>query len=116
MTLAILRGGAHDGLTTDVADEVTRVVTVSDAPGLLDVYELVETEIVEADDRTAVVFEFSAQEPAEGFAPELLHTPARLDGGVAGNSAHDVVVDPADLAAAESAAHAAGQDVEPAGS
>ncbi|MDQ1681806.1 MAG: hypothetical protein QOH99_347, partial [Frankiaceae bacterium] len=38
MTLAILRGGAHDGKTTDVADGVTRLVTVSDAPGLLDVY------------------------------------------------------------------------------
>ena len=115
MTLAILRGGAHDGKTTDVAEEVTRLVTVSDAPGLLDVYERIEDEThVAADpDDPEFVFEFTAQEPSTGFAPELLHMPGPAFGDGDGDvAADDVVVDPADLRAAEIAAHEAGHDVE----
>ena len=128
MTLAILRGGAHDGKTTDVAEGVTRLVTVSDAPGLLDVYELVDDEThVAADvDDPEYVFEFTAQEPTAGMAPELLHMPGPafgdgdgdtpLQGAEAadGHSSADneVVVDEADVRAAELAAHDAGEDVE----
>jgi hypothetical protein len=138
MTLAILRGGAHDGKTTEVADGVTRLVTVSDAPGLLDVYELVDDEThVPADpDDPELVFEFSAQEPATDIAPEMLHMPApaygdgdgdgdtaaeaavgsaagaTTRGGLAAGADGDVYVDPVDLRTAELAAHDAGQDVE----
>jgi hypothetical protein len=115
MTLAILRGGAHDGKTTDVAEGVTRLVTVSDAPGLLDVYELVddETHVAADADDPELVFEFTAQEPAGEMAPEILHMPgpafAEGDGGLASG---DVVVDEADVRAAALAAHHAGQDVD----
>ena len=114
MTLAILRGGAHDGKATDVAEGVTRLVTVSDAPGLLDVYELIEDEThlaADADD-PELVFEFVAQEPATDIAPELLHMPGTHGDGGAARPDDVIVVDPNDLAAAELAAHNAGQDVE----
>lgn len=112
MTLAILRGGAHDGKTTDVDDEVTRLVTVSDAPGLLDVYERLddETHVAADSDDPEFVFEFTSQESSAGFAPELLHMPGPAFGD--GLGASDVIVDPVDLAEAERAAHDAGQDVE----
>ncbi len=115
MTLAILRGGAHDGKTTDVADGVTRLVTVSDAPGLLDVYEFIEDEThVAADaDDPEFVFEFTAQEPVGGMAPELLHMPGPAFGDGSGHlPAGDVVVEETDVRAAELAAHEAGQDVD----
>ncbi|MCU1676754.1 MAG: hypothetical protein JWM93_1512 [Frankiales bacterium] len=115
MTLAILRGGAHDGKTTEVADGVTRLVTVSDAPGLLDVYELLgdETHVAADTDDPEFIFEFTAQEPATGFAPEMLHMPgSAFSDGDGDGSAGDVVVDPADLRAAEVAAHDAGADVD----
>jgi hypothetical protein len=123
MTLAILRGGAHDGKTTDVADGVTRLVTVSDAPGLLDVYEIVhdETHVPADPDDPEFVFEFTAQQPATGMAPEMLHMPAPpyddgASGGATGTASDgrrhgDVYVDPVDLRIAELAAHDDGQDV-----
>jgi hypothetical protein len=115
MTLAILRGGAHDGKTTDVADGVTRLVTVSDAPGLLDVYELLddETHVAADTDDPEFVFEFTSQEPAGSIAPEMLHMPGPAYGDGDGHlGAGDVFVDPADLLAAEQSAHAAGEDVD----
>lgn len=114
MTLAILRGGSHDGKTTDIAEGVTRLVTVSDAPGLLDVYELIddETHVAADTDDPELVFEFVAQEPATGIAPELLHMPGTHGGSATPSFDDVVVVDPGDLAAAELAAHNAGQDVE----
>jgi len=113
MTLVILRGGAHDGKTTEVSDGVTRLLTVSDAPGLLDVYELVDSEThVAADaDDPELEFAFTAQEPSTGIAPELLHMPGPAfsddgDGIPDGN----VVVNPADLDAAALAAETNGED------
>jgi hypothetical protein len=110
-----LRGGAHDGKTTDVSDSTTRLVTVSDAPGLLDVYERLDGEThVGADiDDPEFVFEFTAQEPAAGFAPELLHMPGPAFGDGDGDApAGDVVVSEDDVRAAQAAAHDEGRDVD----
>lgn len=68
----VLEGGSRSGESTVVADGVRRLLAVSDAPGLLEVYE--------ADGRTTddgeLVFVHAGQESAEGVAPELLHGPS----------------------------------------
>lgn len=61
-----LTGGTRDGETTEVAEDVTRLVAASAAPGLLDVYE---------ESGEDGVFELVDQESAEGIAPEALHMP-----------------------------------------
>jgi hypothetical protein len=115
MTLAIMRGGAHDGKTTDVAEGVRRLLTVSDAPGLLDVYEIVDDEThVAADvDDPELEFVLVAQESAAGVAPELLHMPSpQFSDDGDGIPTGDVTVDPVDLAFAEQAATETSQDVQ----
>jgi len=70
----LLRGGSRDGETTTVAPEVTRLYAVSEAPGMLDVYEATGATVhVPGNDVTATVFEWVTQEPAQGVAPEALH-------------------------------------------
>jgi hypothetical protein len=68
----VLEGGSRSGESTVVADGVRRLLAVSDAPGLLEVYE--------ADGRTTddgdLLFVHAGQESAEGVAPELLHGPS----------------------------------------
>ena len=56
--LIVLRGGAHDGNSTTVAEGVRRLLTPSEAPGLLDVYEPAE------------IWEFSGQESIERVTTE----------------------------------------------
>lgn len=70
----LLSGGARDGELTTVANELTRLYAVSDAPGLVDVYERTD-ELVEhpETDGPVGVFTFTGQETAEGLAPELQH-------------------------------------------
>ncbi|MGI8681602.1 MAG: hypothetical protein ACR2JO_05625 [Mycobacteriales bacterium] len=70
----LLRGGSRDGETTTLSPAVTRLYAVSDAPGMLDVYEATEQRVnVPGNDVTATVFEWVTQEPADGVAPEALH-------------------------------------------
>ncbi|MDQ1633529.1 MAG: hypothetical protein QOJ32_338, partial [Frankiaceae bacterium] len=38
----LLRGGGRDGEVTTVTEGLTRLYAVSDAPGLVDVYELID--------------------------------------------------------------------------
>jgi hypothetical protein len=77
--LVILRGGNRDGETTRVQEGVRRIVTASPAPGLLDIYEgNGQTETV-AGSGEALVFILAGQEPAEGIAPEMLHSPPADD-------------------------------------
>ena len=72
----ILRGGNRDGETTRVQEGVRRLLTASPAPGLLDVYEADgTTESVDGNPDDALVFVLAGQEPAEGMAPEMLHSP-----------------------------------------
>jgi hypothetical protein len=74
--LVILRGGNRDGETTRVQEGVRRLLTTSPAPGLLDVYEADgTTETVPGNSDDALVFVLAGQEPAEGVAPEMLHSP-----------------------------------------
>ncbi|MDQ1674529.1 MAG: hypothetical protein QOC98_3091 [Frankiaceae bacterium] len=70
----LLRGGGRDGEVTTVTEGLTRLYAVSDAPGLVDVYELIDetAEHPEADGPVGV-FEFTGQDTAEGLAPELQH-------------------------------------------
>jgi hypothetical protein len=72
--LVILRGGNRDGETTRVQDGVRRLLASSPAPGLLDVYEANgQTQSVEGSGE-ALVFVLVGQEPAEGVAPEMMHS------------------------------------------
>lgn len=70
----VLRGGGRDGEVTTVVEGLTRLYAVSDAPGLVDVYERLD-EVVEVPDVEGPVgvFTFVGQETAEGLAPELQH-------------------------------------------
>jgi hypothetical protein len=70
----LLRGGGRDGELTTVSDGLTRLFAVSDAPGLVDVYERTD-ELVEdpGAEGPVGVFAFTGQETAEGLAPELQH-------------------------------------------
>lgn len=68
--LALFSGGSHDGETTTVAEGVTRLLTSSEAPGLMDVYEqTAETREVEGNSEPAIVFAFVGQEPAADRIP-----------------------------------------------
>jgi hypothetical protein len=72
--IVVLRGGFHDGNSTTVADGVTRLLTPSDAPGLLDVYEPAEEFIhLRGNDEEAQIWEFAGQEPIERVTTEHGH-------------------------------------------
>ena len=74
----VLEGGSRDGESTVVDGEVTRVLAVSEAPGLLDVYQVTERqEELPGNDDPAFVFEFTGHESAEDVPPEALHMPDR---------------------------------------
>ena len=63
--LVVLRGGSRDGESTSVDDGVRRLLAVSDAPGLLEVYEANgETAEVEGNAQDARVFVHAGPEPA----------------------------------------------------
>lgn len=52
------------------------MLTPSEAPGLLDVYEQTgDTATDEQSGERVAVFELADQQPSEGVAPELLHMP-----------------------------------------
>jgi hypothetical protein len=70
----VLRGGGRDGEVTTVLAELTRLYVVSDAPGLVDVYERSdEMAEVPGTEGPVGVFEFVGQETSDGLAPELQH-------------------------------------------
>jgi hypothetical protein len=72
----VLRGGARDGDSATVADDVRRLRAASDAPGMVDVYERTgEHEPAPGEGDEAVVFRFSGQEPATDLPPDLQHMP-----------------------------------------
>ena len=69
--LVVLRGGSRDGESTRVQDGVRRMLAVSDAPGLVDVYEANgETAELAGNDELALVMVHVGQEPA-GDDPAL---------------------------------------------
>ncbi len=80
-TIAVLRGGARDGQTTIVSDDVRRLRVASEAPGLVDVYESTgATEHVRGNQQPGVVFEFRSQEPMTDEHGQVLRLPA-TEGG-----------------------------------
>jgi hypothetical protein len=81
MALVVLRGGSRDGESTTVDDEVDRLLAASEAPGMVDVYEATdEVQHVRGNDESAIVFNFTGQEPIGDLAPEMLHMPPRHGG------------------------------------
>ena len=82
--IVVLRGGARDGDTTSVDGGIRRILATSDAPGMVDVYEDTgELVTVRGNSGRAVVFALVGQEPAEGLAPEVLHSPPASSGPTA---------------------------------
>lgn len=72
--VAVLRGGSRDGESTVVREGVDRLLAVSDAPGLLDVYEANgETSHVDGNTDDALVFRHAGQISGDGIAPDTLH-------------------------------------------
>jgi hypothetical protein len=71
----VLEGGSRDGESTLVPEGVRRLLAVSAAPGLLDVYEADGRTRTLADGPEALVFVHAGQQPTDGIAPELLHLP-----------------------------------------
>ena len=81
MGLVVLRGGSRDGESTDVDDEVERVLAASDAPGMVDVYEATDEVMhLRGNEEPALVFDFTGQEPIGELAPEMLHMPPKHSG------------------------------------
>jgi hypothetical protein len=73
----VLRGGSRDGESTRVDEQVTTLRAVSQAPGLLDIYEATDERVErDAAEGEAVIYAFVTQESAEGLAPELIHMPS----------------------------------------
>ncbi len=77
--VVVLRGGHRDGQQTRVDPSVNRLLTASEAPGLLDVYERSDEPAEVDGEDVAAVFTLTGQEPADGVAPELLHFPGSAD-------------------------------------
>jgi hypothetical protein len=76
--LTVLSGGSRDGDSTMLAAGVRRLLAASDAPGMVDVYELTEqTRRLAGNPEPARVFRFVGQEPIGDLAPEMLHMPPR---------------------------------------
>ena len=75
--LGVRRGGRRDGESTKVEQGVTRLLTPSDGPGLLEVYEdSGQTAHVPGNSEDARVFVHAGQQGAEDVAPEALHAPS----------------------------------------
>ncbi len=78
MPLVVLRGGSRDAESTVVDEHVDRLLAVSDAPGMVDVYEVTqEREHVRGNEEPAVVFTFVGQEPIGEMEPSMIHMPGR---------------------------------------
>jgi hypothetical protein len=78
MATVVLEGGSRDGESTEVGDEVRRLLAASDAPGMLDIYEPTgKRHHLAGNQEPAEVFAFVGQEPIGDLAPESIHMPSR---------------------------------------
>jgi hypothetical protein len=76
MPLVLLRGGSRDGESTTVDETINRLYAASEAPGMVDVYEMSdELGTVAGNDESALVFRFVEQEPVSESAAQHLHMP-----------------------------------------
>ena len=75
--LALLQGGSRDGESTRVAAHVSRLLAISAAPGMVDVYTRTEESApVRGSSSPGVLFVFTGQEVASDLAPEMVHLPS----------------------------------------
>jgi hypothetical protein len=76
MPLVVLRGGSRDGESTNVDEHVERLLAASEAPGLIDIYEVTEETIhLAGNEEPAVVYAFAGQEPVTDHEGTQLHMP-----------------------------------------
>ncbi|HET7531145.1 MAG TPA: hypothetical protein VFJ98_09330 [Mycobacteriales bacterium] len=76
MPMIVLRGGSRDGESTDVDEQVERLLAASDAPGMIDVYEATEqVQHLRGNDEPAIVYAFVGQEPISDTSATHLHMP-----------------------------------------
>ncbi len=76
MPFIVLHGGSRDGETTTVDGHVERLYAASQAPGMVDVYDVTDrTEHVRGNEDAAIVYTFVAQEPMSDHTATHLHMP-----------------------------------------
>jgi hypothetical protein len=76
MPLVLLRGGSRDGESTTVDETIERLLAASEAPGLIDIYEMTdEVAHVPGNDESAIVYAFVGQEPVTETPAANLHMP-----------------------------------------
>jgi len=64
MPVVLLRGGSRDGESTTVDEHVIRVYAVSEAPGMVDIYEATDEAVkLPGNEEGAIVYRFASQEP-----------------------------------------------------
>ena len=74
--LALLQGGSRDGESTRIAADVRRLLAVSEAPGMVDVYTRTEESVaIRGSSSPGLLFVFTGQEVASDLAPEMVHLP-----------------------------------------
>lgn len=76
MPVVLLRGGSRDGESTAVDEHVARLYAASEAPGLVDVYEITDESVeLRGTDEGAIVYQFVDQEPVTETTVTHLHMP-----------------------------------------
>jgi hypothetical protein len=77
MPVVLLRGGSRDGESTSVDEHVTRLYATSEAPGMVDIYEVTDESVkLAGTDEGAIVYRFVGQEPITDTTVTHLHMPA----------------------------------------
>jgi len=72
--VAVLRGGSRNGESLVIDEGISRLLAMSGAPGLLDVYEANgETASLDGNPDAAAVFVHTGQTSGDGVEPEMLH-------------------------------------------
>jgi hypothetical protein len=77
MPVVLLRGGSRNGESTTVDEHVERLYATSEAPGMVDIYEITdELTPLRGSDEPAIVYVFVDQEPVTDTTVTHLHMPA----------------------------------------
>jgi hypothetical protein len=77
MPVVLLRGGSRDGESTSVDEHVMRLYATSEAPGMVDVYEVTDESVkLAGTEEGAIVYRFTDQEPITDTTVTHLQMPA----------------------------------------
>jgi hypothetical protein len=77
MPVVLLRGGSRDGESTTVDKHVTRLYAASEAPGMVDIYDVTDEFVsLPGTDEGAIVYRFADQEPITDTTVMHMHMPA----------------------------------------